>query len=212
MFRLIFPHRCIGCETWLDGEPVEICSNCQSQLNFLKTAAAAPALKKVYFDAAHSVLAYEGKVHDWIGSFKFFRQFHVGRVFASLLARAPLDWHSVDAVTPVPLHFWRRLRRGFNPAAILAFALAAKIQKPFWPVLSKKKHTRPQTKQNREARLQNVKGAFALSPKKQKAIAGKRLLLIDDVLTTGATVNECAKVLKRAGAKQVVVLTLARTL
>lgn len=212
MFRLIFPNRCIGCEAWLDGEPVAICSNCYQQLNFLRTAATTPGLKKVYFDAAYSVLAYEGKVHDWVHQFKYFRQFYLGRVFSYWLAQSKLDWSSFDAITPVPLHFWKHLWRGFNPAALLAYALAKRIQKPFWPLLQKKKYTPPQTKLAREARLANVKGTFALGKKHRATIKDKKLLLMDDVLTTGATVNECAKVLKKAGAESVLVLTLARRL
>lgn len=212
MFRLIFPKRCIGCEIWLDGEPIEICPNCRSQLNFLKTPATTPSLKKVYFDSAHSVLAYEGKVHDWIGSFKFFRQFHVGRTLAGMMSQSRLNWASIDAVTPVPMHFWRHLRRGFNPSAVLAYALAGRVGKPFWTVLKKQRHTKPQTKLSREARLENIKGTFLVSKRARKKIVGKNLLLIDDVLTTGATTNECAKALKKAGAQKVVVLTLARTL
>lgn len=202
---LIFPPRCIGCEAW--GQT--LCHNCRAQLNFLKTPAHLPYLKKKYFGEAYSALAYEGKVHDWVHQYKYRRRWEVGRELAALLLKTPLDWKNVDALVPVPLHWRRLLRRGFNPSHFLAQALGKKVGKPVRHLLQRKKATPQQTKLSREARLQNVAGAFKIF---RKTFSQQRLLLIDDVLTTGATVNECARILTGAGAAHVDVLTLARAL
>lgn len=205
LLSLLFPPRCIGCEAW--GKT--LCEECRAQLNFLKTPAHLPHLNKKYFGAAHSALAYEGRVHDWIHQYKYRRRWEVGRELAALLQEAPLDWKNVEALVPVPLHWRRLLGRGFNPSHFLAHALGKKIEKPVLHLLQRKKPTPQQTKLSQEARLKNVAGAFQI---RRKVPPKQRLLIIDDVLTTGATVNECAKILIGAGAAHVDVLTLARAL
>jgi len=125
------------------------------------------------------------------------------RAGAELLADA-------DLLVPVPLHWTRLFARRYNQAAVLALALA-KLGGP--PVstdcLIRRRRTPPQGRRNAVARRRNVAGAFRL--RRSETIRGKRVVLIDDVLTTGATVEECARVLKRAGAARVDVLALART-
>jgi len=117
---------------------------------------------------------------------------------------------SFDVLVPVPLHPFRLVRRGFNQSLLLARGLAQKTGVPVdFKVLIRERHEKPQATGGREERLRQIKGSFALE--KGANLEGKRVLLIDDVYTTGATLNECAKVLKRAGAK-VSALTLARTL
>lgn len=209
---LVFPPRCIGCDCWLTAEALGLCANCFSRLNFLPAPAHLPHLKPCYADIAYSTLAYEGVVLQWIHQFKYHRQFYLGKALVPLMAAMDLEWDSFDCLVPAPLHWWRRLRRGFNPSHLLAYRLGRQLNKTVLPCLSKSRRTPPQTKLSRTERLKNVKGSFTISSKAQTKIAKKSLLLIDDVLTTGATVNECAKVLKKAGAKQVAVLTLARTL
>lgn len=209
---LLFPPRCLDCDGWLgpSWDGVAFCSPCYDHLHFLKTPAHLPKLKKQYFNEAHSVLAYEGKVLDWVHQFKYHRQFYVGKELGFLLAQFPLSWGDYDALVPVPLHWWRQLRRGFNPSSFLATRLSRHIQKPVLSCLKRIHPTPPQAKLSQEERLKNISGAFAtLTPRKNPA---KHILLIDDVLTTGATVNECAKVLSKAGAQRIDVLTVARPL
>jgi ComF family protein len=122
-----------------------------------------------------------------------------------------LKWEKpdLDYLIPVPLHPKRLRERGFNQALLLGKALEdippAKI-KP--GLLKRVRHTPPQVHLNPDERRQNVQGAFAL--KDPSGVRGKNILLVDDVFTTGATVNECARVLKKAGAGRVTVYTLAR--
>lgn len=134
---------------------------------------------------------------------------HLGRLMAErtegLFGHVP-----VDAVVPVPLHRARERERGFNQADILASVVARRLDRPVLrKTVERRRATPPQVGRVRE-RARNVRGAFAV--RKPEKIAGRSLLLVDDVLTTGATVNECAKVLMKAGAGPVLVYTLARAL
>jgi ComF family protein len=116
----------------------------------------------------------------------------------------------VDVILPVPLHRTRLRAREFNQSLLLADQLGRYLTLPVSATnLVRTAATEPQTTLTRQARLQNLKKAFAVQ--KPQAIAGKRILLVDDVFTTGTTVNECAKTLRKAGSGPVFALTLART-
>lgn len=114
----------------------------------------------------------------------------------------------IDLVTWVPIHPRKLKLRGYNQAELLAKALSFNLGLPCMDLLSKKKETKPQSKLNREERLKNILGVF--EPKPSIMVFGKRILLVDDVITTGATASECARVLKKMGAEKVYVLALAR--
>lgn len=207
-FFLLFPNHCIGCHQWLNGSGSEICVDCLDNLNFLTAPAHLPKIKTRYFNQAHSLLAYEGPVLEWVHRFKYGRQFYVGRVLGEKMGEMQLHWKTYDAILPVPLHWSRQAQRGFNPPHLLAHMIAKRHAVPLLPYLKRSRATPPQTGQTGEERLQNVHNAFASVGTFKKG----RLLLIDDVLTTGSTVNEAARALKKAGALSVDVLTLARTI
>ena len=117
----------------------------------------------------------------------------------------------VDLMVPVPLHPKRLRWRGFNQSLLLARQVSRRYDVPVDPfVLERRRETVAQTQLTEEERRQNVRGAFEADPK--KSLKGRRVLLVDDVYTSGATVNECSRVLMRAGAREVTVLTLARTI
>ena len=121
----------------------------------------------------------------------------------------PLGDADHDVIIPVPLHIGRLRWRGFNQAAMLAVAVARRIDRPLdLRTLVRVRETPPQTRQNRGERIKNLKRAFAV--RRPARIASRRVLLIDDVMTTGATADECARTLLAAGARRVDVLTLAR--
>jgi ComF family protein len=121
----------------------------------------------------------------------------------------PLGDADYDVVIPVPLHRGRLRWRGFNQAAMLAFAVARRLGRPLdLSTLVRVRPTPPQTMQNRAERSKNLRRAFAV--KRPAQVASRRILLIDDVMTTGATADECARTLSAAGARRVDVLTLAR--
>lgn len=116
-----------------------------------------------------------------------------------------------DVLIPVPLHRWRLFKRRFNQSALLADRLARAAGLPHWPLaLQRIRATESQGHKTRAARLENIRGAFAVPQQWQKKLEGKRVLLLDDVLTSGATVNVCAKALLAGGAQSVDVLTVCR--
>jgi ComF family protein len=117
----------------------------------------------------------------------------------------------VDLIVPVPLHPKRLRWRGFNQSLLLARQVSCLYEVPTDPfVLNRARETAPQTELAEDERRRNVRGAFATSA--EKSLKGKSVLLVDDVYTSGATVNECSRVLIRGGARDVTVLTLARTI
>jgi ComF family protein len=123
----------------------------------------------------------------------------------------PLADNDYDLVIPVPLHRGRLRWRGFNQAALLGAAVAHRLRRPLdVSTLARMRATPPQTAQGHDARRRNVRAAFAV--KHPHRIANRRVLLVDDVMTTGATADECARTLLGAGARRVDVLTLARAL
>ncbi len=136
----------------------------------------------------------------------------LGRALAEYFDAGPaLQSGTYDVVIPVPLHRTRLLWRGFNQAALLGAALARRLNCPLDVVTLARVHsTPPQTARDRAARRRNVRGAFAV--RRPSCVAGRRVLLVDDVMTTGATADECARVLRAAGARRIDVLTLARVL
>ncbi len=117
-----------------------------------------------------------------------------------------------DLVVPVPLHLTRLKERGFNQSGLLAGEFARKLRVPVsFDTIIRKNRTEPQTRLNRRERLKNVKGAFELSG--AKSVRGRRILLVDDVFTTGTTLSECARTLKRkGGASEVHAITVTRAL
>lgn len=183
--------------------PDYLCGTCRKQ--------------KFYFTKASALGYYEGTLSETIHIFKYEKKQSMARYMNSLISGSIL--HGIakaDIIIPVPLHKKRLKERGFNQALLIVHHIANSIVgagfKPA-PTLSidgllRTRWTRPQIELSREERLRNVKGAFAV--RDGISFKGKKLLLIDDVYTTGATVNECARVLKKAGAKEVVVFTIAR--
>jgi ComF family protein len=156
-------------------------------------------------------MRYDEASRKLILGFKHGDRLHLAPAFGQWLKRAGAELADADFAIPVPLHWTRLFARRYNQAAELARALAAAGGPPMAPDwLERRRRTPPQGRGSPSARRRNVAGAFALKP--GKSVAGLKLLLIDDVLTTGATVSECARVLKRAGAARVDVLTLARAL
>jgi ComF family protein len=115
-------------------------------------------------------------------------------------------------IVPVPLHPLRLWVRRFNQSALLAKALARRVHKPYEPLALLRTRSTPSQGEmpSAQARRKNMRGAFRVDTRRARAVKGRKVLLVDDVLTTGATVDACARALKKAGASQVAVLTLAR--
>jgi ComF family protein len=153
-------------------------------------------------------------VREAIHALKFRGHRALARPLADLVAEAPppgLPVAGVDLLVPVPLHPQRRAQRGFNQAELLARRLARRWGKPHRAdVLARVRLTRPQTELAPEERRANVRGAFLV--RRPELVAGRHVLLVDDVLTTGATVEACVLALREAGAGPVGVVTVARAL
>jgi ComF family protein len=170
------------------------------------------AHRTIYFDAAVSAYRGRGIVREMIHEFKYGRQIHLRHLVARWL-KAALDDERIresrfDIIVPVPLHAARQRERGFNQAGLLAALLSAQTSIPSKPVLERIRYTTTQTALDRSERIENLHNAFRL--RKNADVRGLRVLLIDDVLTTGSTLSECARVLKRAGALSVHAATAAR--
>jgi ComF family protein len=160
------------------------------------------------------VAAYRGRgvVRHIVHEFKYGRQIHLRHLVARWL-RAALDDERLcakhfDVLVPVPLHPARQRERGFNQARLLSELLSVEVSIPSKLHLDRIRYTTTQTALDRSERMENLHNAFRL--RKNADVRGLRVLLIDDVLTTGSTVNECARVLKRAGALSVHAATAAR--
>lgn len=164
------------------------------------------------FDRARSCVVYNDASRQLILGFKYGDRLHTVTTFLPWLQRAGGDMiNACDVIIPVPLHRRRLWQRRFNQSAVLARALAKACGKTCLPGgMLRLRHTPPQKGLSRDQRRRNVAQVFAVSPDQQNNIAGKRVLLIDDVFTSGATLNACARVLRQAGAVNIDVLTLAR--
>ncbi len=232
------PTRCLMCGVFTQTPPTtenlaqpSLCSTCWQQLSFITepccNTCAAPlsfdgeecrsCYGKVFeFDFARSALVYNDAAKKLITRFKHSGQTGYAQLFAPWMQTVmPNQTEQYDGIIPVPLHFWRLFKRGYNQAALLAHGIClskkSEHTKKIVPVLEgalkRVRHTPSQGHRSAPDRVKNLEKALMADA---TLVAGKRLLLIDDVMTTGATLNECARVLKEAGAVQVDVLVLAR--
>jgi ComF family protein len=160
------------------------------------------------FDEVYSFGAYEGVLRKLIHIFKFEGVRTLQRPLGALLAQALPRESGFDAIVPMPLHWRRRWQRGFNQSELLAREIGRRWNVPVRGLVRRKRATVPQAGLTSAQRRKNVQGAFKAG--RGAPLKGMRILLIDDVLTTGATASACARALKRAGAGRVTFLTLAR--
>lgn len=225
----VLPPRCLKCGALVDAQG-GVCPTCWQGLRFITPpgcaccglpfefdqgpgslcgacAAAPPA-----FDRARAVFRYDENSRDLILAFKHADRTASAPAFAAWLARAGAELLAeADLIVPVPLHWSRLFTRRYNQAALLALGLGRQCGRKVVPdLLVRRRATPKQGRLGRLARQRNVAGAFAVHPRRLGDVAGHRILLIDDVLTTGATVTACAKTLRQAGASGVDVLALAR--
>jgi ComF family protein len=190
---------CERCGVPLDaGEPPVICGRCRAN----------PAA----FDRLRGVVVYSEKVARAIRAFKYERQIANGFALAHVLARAQaigIHWERYDAILPVPLYPARFRHRWFNQALLLVSEMPGSERLPIrgdW--LRRVRDTQPQATLTERERGENVRGAFAV--RDGVPIRGRRVLLVDDVATTGSTLNECARMCKKAGAAGVDAVVVAR--
>lgn len=225
----ILPSRCLSC-----GRPVDyvgaLCPTCWEGIDFIAppfcvccgfpfmfdtgpdalcgVCAGAPQA----FDRARFVMRYDDASKGLVLGFKHHDRTEGAPAYGEWLARAGRELtEDADLLAPVPLHRLRLFARRYNQAALLCRALSVRVGLPVVPdLLIRKRHTPPQGRLSASARRRNVAGAFEVNPARRVELDGRRVLLVDDVMTTGATVSACARVLRRHGAAAVDVLVLAR--
>ena len=208
LLDLLFPPKCPFCQRLLHDPRAPLCPNCQASLPWLPGRAGE---RRVDFtQGCWSPLAYQAQVREAVQRYKFAPAPAYGRPFGLLMAQCARD-QGVEAelVTWAPLSKKRRRKRGFDQGELLARTVGECLALPVLPLLEKSRHTVPQSSlPDGAARRANALGAYSLLPGGR--IEGGRVLLVDDVVTSGATLSECARLLCQGGAKQVLCLTLAQ--
>ena len=201
LLKLLFPPKCMLCGSLL-GEEEEICDRCRSRI--LLNTAPPRVGKRSFFDKAAAGLWYEKEVRKAVQGLKYREKQQYARPLARVMAYACEHklQEDVDVITFVPTNRSTLRERGYNQAELLARQLAEMLDKPCLPMLEKIRETRPMHGLRPEARRANVLGAYRLCCDTSQA-AGKRILVADDILTTGATLSECSRMLKMAGADKV---------
>ena len=209
LLDLLFPPRCVFCGKLLATGERDFCARCQRELPWLEGPAAEQTGE--FFSLCAAPLRYQGVVRDSIRRYKFKGRQGYHKAYGKLVAQCVHDHLAgkYDLITWVPLSEKRKRERGYDQAFLLASAAALELGDVAVETLRKSRHTDAQSGLEGEAeRRANVLGAYtAVDP---ELLAGKRVLLIDDVVTTGATFSECARVLRTMVAKDVVCAALAR--
>jgi ComF family protein len=232
---VLMPPQCLNCGTLIDRDGA-LCLDCWQAVTFITDPHCASCglpfefegsdelsegnmcgaciARPPLFERARAVVAYDDASSSFILTFKHADRTEAASTFARWMARAGADvMMDADIIAPVPLHWTRLFKRRYNQAALLGQQLSRLSDIPTIPdLLIRKRRTPSQGRLSPSARRRNVSGAFQVRPKYAPAIAGKRVLLIDDVLTSGATVTACTKILLKGGASAVDVLTLSRVL
>lgn len=232
-FRLLLdfllPPRCGGCGELID-QNCALCGTCWSKLSFITKpfcetcgfpfeleseggAICGSCLRSApVFTKLRSAFCYENQSRDLILRFKHGDATYLTPLFTQWMEVAGRELlEKADFLLPVPLHWKRLIKRGYNQAAFLAQGLAKKTGKDCFPnVLRRMRSTESQGHLTLLERRKNVSGAFYVRKQDKKILLGKTVLLIDDVFTTGATITECTKILKKAGAREINILTFAR--
>lgn len=181
----------------LTYSPAHVCGSCRS--------------RKPSYTRAWSLFPYESPLRDLVHLLKYHNKMVLGSVLGRLMCEHLPAFPELDLVLPVPPAPHRLREREYNQSLLLADAIAHAIGKPLdWSSLVRIRQTTPQTALSRSARLKNLRRTFAVA--RPGRISSQRVLLVDDVFTTGTTVNECAKAIRKAGGAEVYVVTLARTL
>jgi ComF family protein len=230
LLQVLYPNLCVVCRTPLPAEHGPFCDSCRTLLTTDPhvacprcAASVGPHVplddgcthcrgRPLCFSAARRLGPYEGLRRDVVLRLKHVGgeglAEHLGGLWGGHAAAA-FARLGAQVIVPVPLHWWRRWRRGYNQSEALARGLANRLGLPCRPRwLRRVRHTPPQTAQTATGRLDNVRGAFRARPR--AGLAGATVLLVDDVLTTGSTCREAAQALLRAGAARVVAAVLAR--
>ncbi len=232
LLNILMPARCLNCGAFVEDVNT-LCMECWNNIEFIGNPCcsicsfpfeydmgegaicAACAAKEPKYTRAVSVFRYNRDSRKLVTRFKYSDKIGAAMTFAGWMERAGRSMLAdSDIITPVPLHRMRLLTRHYNQAALLANNIGRISGIRVMPdLLLRVKNNIPQAALSQKERLKNVRGAFTLNKRvaEKDLLAGKNIMLVDDVMTTGATIEECSRVLKKAKASKVYVLTLSRT-
>ena len=236
LFNLVFPDNCRVCSAPLeDASRIPVCQKCLDAPKLLESEhwcdrCRAPFLSPWFlveglcdhcrgddaasaikgFDTAYTFGPYEAELRRMIQLYKYDKIHTLSKPLGRMLVSSLPRHERFDLICPIPLHWCRRWERGFNQAELLARVVARHSGVPLQNLLQRKKATAAQAGLSDAERRTNMEHAFAVVNKHRPGLAGKHILLIDDVLTTGATLSAASRVLRRAGARRITVMTVAR--
>jgi ComF family protein len=215
----IYPPSCISCNKLVQNRNQKICKECWKSIT--------PITKDHFlYQTTRSKILSEGSVSELISCYVFENEGPFQHIIHALkyqeftsfgielgknIGNTLLEWNQeIDVIIPVPLHAIKFRERGYNQSEFIARGIASIICKPVAiDVLSRNRYTKTQTQLNIEERKVNMQNAFELLSASRQKISGKRCLIVDDIITTGATINSCAKEILNAGAKKIIASSTA---
>lgn len=227
---ILYPHRCPSCKTIVDSDSV-FCLDCWKKLQFITKPTcqfcgmpiqfnvsndiicAKCLSKKPYYDKAISCFVYNKTISKAIFEFKFYQKTFLSNFFAKFMVNSiQCILNEIDYIVPVPISLKRLRWRGFNQALLLARSIGKLTNKEVIPdLIFKTRHTQAQVKLKNKERIRNLDSAFDINQKYINKIIDKNILIIDDVITTGTTINECSKIIKTTSINKIFVTSIAKT-
>lgn len=231
LLNILLPPRCLICNI-IVSQTGSLCADCWQEIEFNTSPHCAICSHPFTYDIGelalcgsciqktppyariHTVFHYNEKSRTLVHNLKYGDRTHSALYFAQWMARAgKASLEQADMLVPVPLHPLRLLKRRYNQSALLANAISRQCHVPVYPqLLIRTRHTPSQAGLSSKERQRNVRGVFKLHPNYVTLVRNKHIIIVDDVMTTGATVTACTKILLKAGAKKVTILTLAKTI
>lgn len=217
-FDFFLPRFCVSCSTKLNLDEDVICNTCLSKIEIAAPARLAHEYQKKFKD--HNLISdflslyvfeKDKELQHAIHALKYNNKFRVGVVLGKLLgsklSKERVNWQ-IDFIIPIPLHQLKKAERGYNQSYYIAKGINSILQKTVNEnIVRRIKYTQSQTTMNISERKENISGAF--KAKKTDKIKNKNILLVDDVITTGATISECGTILKKAGANNIYAASIA---
>ena len=206
---LVYAPKCVACGKTIGTN--YICKACSDKVDLLCVDSYAPVHRN--FSHLWVLAAYEGPWMEVIHKFKYGKDRTAHRVIFDVLKDKIEKFYYVYCIITVPLHRWRYIKRGYNQSTIIAKMISKILSRPIYNrALVKSVNTSSQVGQTLRERRINLRSVFKQPRLLSQSVKDKNILLVDDVVTSGATVDECSKIIRRAGARRIDVLTLAKTL
>lgn len=230
LFNIILPNSCIKCEKTIDEKGI-FCLDCFNQLKFITNPkcklcsdpfifsvegseiCANCLTEKPYYDSSIAIIKYDRFSKEIIFKLKYHDQTLIAKKIANLIHSLNKNIiEDFDIIIPVPIHKSKLARRKFNQSALISKNIAKTNKKiSFIPdLLIKTRNTSTQTQLNKTARYNNIKGSIEINNKLKSKIQNKKIILLDDVITTGATINYCSKILRKYQPKEIIVISFAK--